>query len=148
MKVKTKKIITSDKISELIAVAVALILVVVGIGYLSQQMDEKMKFFISFMVGVIFILSVILIFFSEEKVVQREPVVEDRIKVVHIEKIKEPTEFGSRDMILILYLLEETLFVTYRKPESSELSGMGKITEGEYYITTDNWDRVRWLKKN
>ena len=133
-------------ISELIAVAVALILIVIGIGYLSQQIDEKMKFFISFMVGVIFILSVILIFFSKEKVVQREPVIEDRIKVVHIENIKEPTEFGSQDMILILYLLEETFFVTYRKPEVSELAGTGKIAEGKYYVTTDNWDRIKWEK--
>ena len=145
MKENKKKVITSDLVSELIAITVTLTLVVVGVGYLNQQID-KIKFFISFMIGVISILSLILIFLSEEKVAQREPVVNETIEVVHIENIKEPTKFGSRDMVLILYLLEETLFITYRKPEVSDLVGRGKITEGKYYITTDNWDRIKWEK--
>ena len=146
MKTKKQKIIRGEILGGVLVfaiIALVVVAIVPNLLPLSSKEKEIGYFALSFLFG-IFLLDILSITFVEEKIISREPKEGELIKILHIEEINEPTEFGSERKFLILYLLDETVFLTYRKPEVSEKAFAGEIEKGKMYeIENGEWIEIK-----
>lgn len=142
MKTKKEKILPEETLKAVLVITIIFIVIIIAKDYIAHESNLAMKL-VLFLAGGFF-FTAFLFFLREEKIVSRDPKNGELIKVLHIEEIKEETKFGSRKKFLILYSIEETIFLTYRKPEATEKCCSEKIKKGEYIVGENRWGEIEW----